>query len=324
MNYLKSISKKNLEANYCFEKVDRVPNDPETTAFKQMARLHQSLWREKKGLPIGSQPMRPKPGQKYRSLGSRIDLQYAERSEANFLTNAAKEAVRHRVANPEPKQTLNLDRLYADLLSSMPMCFNLFGPLFANNELATNAVRKWWPDALGHVNKIRFEWSPGRQITNRFLENRSAFDVAFEIERMDGELGVIGIETKYHEDCHKEKNPSEARLRRYNQVAEDSGVFKQGASEYIVGTNLQQIWLDHLLALSMLQDSSRKWTWVKFVLIHPSGNPSFAKAAKDYFSLLKDTSTFEVRTIESLFKIGVFEIDAEAAFRERYFWCQID
>ena len=102
---------------------------------------------------------------------------------------------------------------------------------------------------------------------------------------------MIGIETKYHEDCRKEKIPSDARLKRYNQVAEASGVFKQGASEYFIGTNLQQIWLDHLLALSMLQDSSKKWTWVKFVMIHPSGNPSFTKAAKDYFSLLKDTAT---------------------------------
>ena len=107
MNDFKANMKENMEANYCLEKVDKVSGDPETTAFKQQARLHQSLWRKKKGLPIGSQPMQPKAGTKPRKLGSRIDLQYAKKTEANFLTNAAKDAVRHRVSNPEPKQTIN-------------------------------------------------------------------------------------------------------------------------------------------------------------------------------------------------------------------------
>ena len=320
MNDQRSISKENLEANDCFEKVDKVSNAPETTAFKQQSRLHQSLWRKRMGLPIGSQPIRPKPKVESRNLGSRIDLEYAVKSEANFLTNAAKESVRHRVLNPEPKQLFFLDRLYADLLSSMPMCFNLFGPLFVDKILATKAVHEWWPDALGNVKEVRFEWSPGRQIANRFLENRSAFDVAFEIESINGKMGIIGVETKYHEDCRKEEFPSEDRLKRYKQVAKISCIFKPGASELIVGTKLQQIWLDHLLALSMLQDSSKKWTWVKFVLVHPFGNPSYHKVAEEYSSLLNDPSTFEVRTIESLLENGVFPTEVEAAFRERYLW----
>ncbi len=202
----------------------------------------------------------------------------------------------------------------------MPMCFNLFWPLFNDQKNATKAVQSWWPDILGEVKEVRFEWSPGRQVTNLFLENRSAFDVAFEIEKPNGEMGVVGIETKYHEDCRKEKCPKEDRISRYKQVAQVSGVFKPGATGAILGTKLQQIWLDHLLALSMLQDSSDKWTWVKFVLVHPSGNPSFSKAAKEYSRLLSDSSTFEVRTIESLLENGVFKEDVIDTFRERYLW----
>ena len=50
MNDFKANMKENMEANYCLEKVDKVSGDPETTAFKQQARLHQSLWRKKKGV----------------------------------------------------------------------------------------------------------------------------------------------------------------------------------------------------------------------------------------------------------------------------------
>jgi hypothetical protein len=91
-----------------------------------------------------------------------------------------------------------------------------------------------------------------------------------------------------------------------------------GALNEIVGTEMQQIWLDHLLALSMLQDDLDKWTWVKFVLVHPAKNPSFAVLANDYTALLTEASTFEVRTIESLLDNSVLPVEAVDKFRRRY------
>lgn len=309
-----------LALHHCLETVDNVIDDPETTAFKRRARLHQALWRETRRLPEGSQPMRQIENKPSRPIGSRIDVDFAYRHESNFLTSQAKEAVRSRISCPEPKQTLNKDRLYCDLLSSMPMCFNLFGPIAMDPDLATAAVKKWWPDAPGKVLKVRFEWSPGRQIPGQFLENRSAFDVAFELKLDDGSIGVIGVETKYHEDCRSEKKPSEKRLRRYQHVTSESSAFVPGAIDAFIGKQLQQIWLDHLLALSMLQHTSPKWTWVKFVLVHPAKNPSYARATASYAKLLSDVSNFEVRTIESLLDDGVLPTEAVAAFRERYLW----
>ena len=309
-----------LEAHHCLEKADKVPGDPETTNFKRRARLHQTKWREARKMPPGTQPMRPQKGKKQRPLGSRIEVNYARKTGANFITAAARDAVENRIRHREPHQTLYLDRLYADLLSSMPMCFNLFGPLAADAALASAAVKKWWPDALGRVRQVRFEWSPGRRIEGRFLENRSAFDVAFELELDDGNLGVIGVETKYHEHCKREKRPIEKRLRRYEKVTCKSEVFISGAFDALVGTPLQQIWLDHLMALSMLQDSSRQWSWVKFVLVHPAGNPSYARAAEAYSKLLADRSTFEVCTIESLLDGSALPAEAVSVFRERYLW----
>ena len=177
-----------------------------------------------------------------------------------------------------------------------------------------------WPDAPGTACEVRFEWSPGRQIEGRFLENRSAFDVAFELQLDGGGYGIIGVETKYHEDCKREKAPVDERLTRYTEVTSKSGIFVPGAIDALVGTNLQQIWLDHLLVLSMFQDVSRRWAWAKFVLVHPASNPSYARAAAAYSDLLTDRSTFAVRTIESLLDGRVLPASAVASFRERYLW----
>lgn len=213
---------------------------------------------------------------------------------------------------------LDEDRLWADLLSSMPLCFNLFGELHADAGLAANAVRTWWPDAPTGKVAVRFEHSPGRRDL-LFLGNKSAFDVAFEIKKADGTFGIIGVETKYHEHAKAEAVPKPKALARYTEVTERSGVFKSEWRAVIVGTELQQVWLDHLLVLSMLQQPSKRWSWGRFVLVYPSENPSFARAAERYREVLTDTATFETRTIESLVDVeGVLPNEVVRTFRERY------
>jgi hypothetical protein len=312
------VAETELRKYNCLESVDRVPRDEETTAFRRRARLHQALWRKSQGFPEGTEPNTPGKGVEPRPLGSRLEFGFARQTGANFLTQAARDAARHRVESPERLQTLKVDRLYADLLSSMPMCFNLFGPLWPDKQLTQRAVEAWWPDATGEVTELRFEWSPGRGIPGRYLENRSAFDAAFHLRSPGGRTGVIGVETKYHEYCQNEKVPSPKRIRRYRLVSERSGVFVDGAADAIIGTHLQQIWLDHLLALSMLQEDTERWCWAKFVLIHPADNPSFARAADEYMGFLRCAATFEVRTIESFLEGGVLPRSAERLFRQRY------
>lgn len=303
-----------LQAARCwFPDTDRVPGDPDTTTWKRTARLRQARWREQCGYPIGVTG-----GPKSRPIGSRIDLNHAKDTGANFLTPNVLAAVRARLAAPERFQMLKEDRLCCDLLSSMPMCFNLFGELAADNDRARRAVRAWWPDAPAGRVLVRFEHSPGRRDA-AFLNNQSAFDVAFEIDQGNAKLGIVGVETKYHEHAAKEKPPNKGALGRYEQVTERAGVFTPGWREKIIGTDLQQIWLDHLLVLSMLQHPSRRWTWGRFVLVYPSENPSFRSAAGRYQDVLMDTATFESRTVEELLDApGVLPGELGVAFRDRY------
>jgi len=314
------LSKELLKTHNILESSDVVSKDPDTTYFKKRTRLHQALWRENCNFPIGTQPIKPKDGEDYRVLGSRIDLDFAKRTYSNFLSEEAKNAVINRLNNPEPKQTLYVDRLFADLLSSMPMCFNLFSPLAENNRLATSFTKSLWPDTPGSVTNTRFEWSPGRQIPGRFLENRSAFDAAFEIETGTGKKGVVGIETKYHEHSQKPPVPSRKRIARYKYIALQSGIFTEHQVDSIIGTHLQQVWLDHLLVLSMLVDSSRKWDWVKFVLISPAKNPSYRKVAEEYETLIDTHSSFEFISLETVIDNPNFPSLFQDNFRTRYIW----
>jgi hypothetical protein len=212
------------------------------------------------------------------------------------------------------------DRLYADLLSSMPLCFNLFGPLWATPGLAPELLRTWSQGMATVAQTVRFEWSPGRLLAGRFLENRTSFDVAVDFSLPDGTVGTIGVETKYHEHCKREHAPSAQRLQRYREVTARSGVFKPGAMEVLAGGPLQQIWLDHLLALSLLQDAECPRRWVKFILIHPAKNPSYARAAADYRAHLEDSSTFDVMTIEELLALAALPEPFARDFRQRYLW----
>jgi hypothetical protein len=157
-----------------------------------------------------------------------------------------------------------------------------------------------------------------RCLTSPDCGNRTAFDAAFIHDLDDGRQGVVGIETKYHEHAQKEERPKPERLRRYIEVTEHSHAFTDGAPEFLVETPLQQIWLDHLLALAMLQHPSGRWQRARFVLLHPAANAGFAHLAEQYRELLVDQSTFGVRTIESLLT-ALPEITT-AAFRDRYLW----
>lgn len=303
------------KSRHCWFDADRVPGDSASTAWKRTARLRQADWREARNLPIGTQPHGDPQGT---PVGSRIELSFAKESGANFLTPGARRAAEARLEAPEPNQMLDDKRLWADLLSSMPLCFNLFGDLAVDGAAAGRAVQAWWPVAPRGDVKVRLEHSPGRRDPT-FLGNRSAFDAAFEIVQPDGRHGIVGVETKYHEHAKAEAKPEGAARARYLEVAERAGIFVDGWHDEVLGKPLQQIWLDHLLVLSMLQHPSGRWTWGRFVLVYPSENPSFAAAADRYRALLRDASTFEARTIEDLIDTpNALEPTVVEAIRTRY------
>jgi hypothetical protein len=217
----------------------------------------------------------------------------------------------------EPHQSFDHQRLWADLLWSPSMAFNLFGDLAADLGLADRAVHAWWPDTPGTVCGVRFAHSPGR-FDPAYLNSLRAFDAAFLLDLGEGSRGIVGLDTKYHERS-KPEIPKPSNLARYLEVAERSGVFRSGAVDEVKGrSELAVMWLEHLLLLSMLQHPSGAWRWGRYVLVHPAGNTDFAEACARYRSLLVDQSTFASVTLEDLLDSNVLPAKSNAALRDRY------
>jgi hypothetical protein len=287
------------------------------TDFRRRLRYHQARWRESSGHPIGSQPIVPREGTPARLVGSRLPLAYARETGANFLTPGALEAARARTSITEPHQSFDHQRLWADLLWSPALAFNLFGDLAADLGLADQAVHAWWPDVPGSVRDVRFAHSPGR-LDRAYLSNLIAFDVAFVLDLGDGRRGILSVvDTKYHERIER-REPKPSRLPRYLEVTERSGVFKPGAIDAVNGTDLLVMWLEHLLVLSMLQHPSGTRRWGRYVVVYPAGNSDFAEACARYADLLVDRSTFSSMTVEGLLDAGALPPPTAAALRDRY------
>jgi hypothetical protein len=310
------LSKEELEAAHCWEADDRVPRRPDMTDFRRRLRYHQAQWREAHRHPIGSQPIAPKPKGAVRHVGSRLPLDYARETGANFLTAGAFDAAKARLSAKEPHQSLDAQRLWADLLSSLAMTFNLFGDLAADHRRADRAVHTWWPDAPGTVCDVRFEHSPG-WLDRAFLGNLSSLDAAFVLDCGDGTQGIVGLKTPYH-DRIKRQLPKPTRLPRYREITKKSRAFASGAIDAVNGTDLLVMWLDHLLVLSMLQHRSRAWSWGRLVVVHPAGNVDFTEACARYRGLLVDQSTFSSVTVEDLLDADALPAQTAEALRERY------
>jgi len=155
-------------------------------------RLMQSLWRDEMGWPAGEHRGAP--------LGSRIVMPDARDNLANYMTPQVRDLVREEVEGPKATGKLySKPRIYDNLLSSQPLCFNLFGELALDLSLATTVCRTLWPNDVEEVTSVEFEWSPGRN-DERYLGNRSAFDVIIFHTSLDGGDGFVGIEVKYHEN----------------------------------------------------------------------------------------------------------------------------
>jgi len=310
-------SREELEAAFCWEAGDEIPRRPAMTRFRRMARYHQAVWREANGHPIGTQPIAPPDGTRSRPVGSRLPLSYARETGATFLTLRALDAARARTSVIEPNQSIDHQRLWADLLWSPALAFNLFGDLPADPELADRAVHVWWPDARGTVREVRFAHSPG-WLDPAYLNSPRAFDAAFVLDLDDGTQGIVGVETKYHERM-KSEIPKPSNLRRYLEVAERSRVFAAGAVETVKGrSDLAVMWLEHLLLLSMLQHPSGAWSWGRYAVVYPAGNSDFAGVCGRYQDLLADRSTFSSMTLEGLLEAQALPARTTTALRRRY------
>jgi len=284
------------------------------TGFRRAARTLQSLWRERSNLPMGEH--------KGVLLGSRLPVDLAERDLANYLTPGIRSVVRDVLKSASEHQNASeiqlfaKPRIYNDLLSSQPLCFNLFGELKLDFKLATTVLGILRPDAIKKVTGISFEYSPERS-SERFTGDRSAFDVFVEYDALNGGRGFLGVEVKYHESLQE----SAATNRpRYDVVAAKMGCFNDASLPKLHDAPLQQFWRDHLLAGSMISDGDLGYAEGAFIVVYPAANTYCRSAVRKYRESLSDSSTFDAWTLEEF--VGILSLATQEPwvdeFRGRY------
>ena len=229
-------------------------------------------------------------------------MPWAKETLSNYLSDTIRNVVRKEVINNTNNGKLyGKPRIFNNLLSSQPLCFNLFAELQHDLELATNVFKKLCPHRVNKVTRIEFEHSPGRgDIT--YTGDRSAFDVYVEFLNDSDKKGFIGIEVKYHENL---KLPPAHIKDRYFEVATAMGCFKEECLDVIQTSPLEQIWRDHLLAGSLLRSPKPKDDFKDgfFVFLFPHDNLHCQEAVKQYKQCLTIDRTFQSWTLEDVAKV---------------------
>lgn len=258
------------------------------SAFAANARLLQSKWRDSMGYS-------------YSKYGNLLEVDFAKSTGANYLTDNIFQLVEESVLKAKMDGAMiGEPRIWNNLLSSQPLCFNLFGELYLDLGLATRFFKTLFPGRIDRVNSIKFEYSAGRG-DKQYTGDHSAFDVFVEYE-YSGSNGFIGIEVKYAESLKEESKDKAAKTytkhkTQYERLTSED-LFVPNALNLVRQVPISQIWRDHLLSLAHLKDYNEGF----FVFLYPKNNENCQKGVDEYKKYLKSSEEningFYPRTLE--------------------------
>lgn len=245
-------------------------------AVTRRERRRQSDYREQVlGLPPGTSR-----GQAPRVLGNYLP---AEDRRHNFLSAEAADYAQLRAAAVQQESgQLEPTRLFTNMLSSMPLCFSVFGHLRAHRTAAVRLltdllaldVAELVPVQVGSrvIDGIECEWAPERR---EHLHDRTAFDAVVSARLADGRSLLVAVETKYVDTFSRD--PQRERTdAKYRARCEEFGM-PEGAYERLREPATRQLLRNVLLTESVRRGGS-------------TGTPVFAEAVTVVLARDDDTS----------------------------------
>lgn len=226
----------------------------------------------------------------------------ASRPDLNFLAPAAyRHALDRAAAVRMTGGTLEEDRLYRNMLSSMPLCFNIFGALGTHPAFVQLIRALVDPDATA-VGEVSCEWAP--QPPASYLNDRSAFDAYVAYEVSDGNRRFVGVETKYTEPF----SPKAYARPEYDAITERSTWFKPGAADVLRAGSTNQLWRTVMLATAMeLKGAGRGHV----LLLSCDDDPKAAECAAAVADQLTDPTRLVHVTYERLVEAASQSQDSE-------------
>lgn len=253
-------------------------HEPHDTRFRSCARLLQALIRAEQQLPAGSYTTQD--GRR-RKLGSRLAA-FPASCGTNFLSQDIARLCYRELAYREPGAMIDGARVWANMLSSMPLTFNLFGALKLNPAAAERFVESLFPDLAGQVTHLLFEHSPARG-DERFTADGSAFDAFIGLKRPDGSRTFVAVEVKYAEGLVE---PEPRHRPRWDDLSQSCGLYRDPDAPELRKNPLQQLWREHMLAHCLVENGL--YDAGAFVLTAPKLNNDVQRGAAAYARQLSD------------------------------------
>ena len=139
----------------------------------------------------------------------------AQNPDLNFLDDEIAAYARKRAERVVADGgTLELDRLRRNMLSSMPLCFNLFGALRRHPAAAARGLGSALDLDIDEILMVKVEWAPPPDV---HLKDRTALDAFVQYRTGGGRRAFFGVETKYTEPFSQRRYTSE----RYDAITKD-------------------------------------------------------------------------------------------------------
>lgn len=282
---------------------------PSESEFKQRMRFHQAWWR---AFVLAEEPGNH-PVRKNETLGSTI--MNGKNNHKNFLSKKTVDAINKTISEREESHfgILQEDRLFNNLLSSQPLCFNFFGELKNCPALALKVLQRFYPD-LTEVVWVKFEFAPEERYTN----DNSAFDVAFEVRAGD-KTGLLGLECKYTDSFSATEYDKDAYRLIYSQG--NHMAFIEPYEKYTT-SKFNQLFRNQLIGEALVQNE--KYNFVLTGLFCHQDDKDARKTATEFQGMLKD-GVFKFRVItyqDYLVNIQRLDIDWEQRELSMMLWAR--
>lgn len=259
--------------------------------FTRKARLLQSMYRVEIGEEEGVGPTR----YSQHHYGNMISG--GEVSGKNFLLRETFEYAKERVSNKKDTETIDEFRLFNNLLSSMPMAFNLFHPLMLllkhDPAMVTLAVRSVFKNLpVFEVTEIGLEFIPSP--IEKYTKDRSAMDAYIKFLDNKGGRHLIAVETKYTDELGVNEA---SHCEEQKQMLIDTGLFDSEFEELLLEgkVKLTQVYRNFLLTeryriVEGLKDSFS-------VVLSPKDHPSTGEEIKSVARYLKPEYAYKLRAV---------------------------
>lgn len=259
------------------------PQCPGDNNFTAKARLLQSIYRVQCGetsMGVGPDKNSINKFKKPTLYGNMLSS--GEISGKNFYFQESFEYAVKRVNEKKAEETIGEYRLFNNLLSSMPLAFNLFHPLMLIKEKYPDKlnmmIRDLFPDLpVYNVDEILIEFIPTP--IDSYTRDKSAMDAAILFSDKEYNKYIIAIETKYTDSLGLNKaKDNELKM----DAALESGLFTVEGLR-LINKGCIQIYRNFLLTekFRMVQNLKDSFSIILAPKDHPSTNTEI-ESLKNY------------------------------------------